>query len=85
MLLLQVTRHGRVLDAGLSGHAVAETVKRACRCAGLDAGEYSGHSMRAGLVTSAAAAGVAELDIARTSRHKSVPTLRTYVREAQLF
>lgn len=74
-----------MLEAGLSGQAVAEAVKRACRRAGVDPAEYSGHSMRAGLVTSAAAAGVAELDIARTSRHKSVPTLRTYVREAQLF
>jgi len=41
-LLLQVTRHGRVLDAGLSGHAVAETVKRACRRAGLDAENTAG-------------------------------------------
>lgn len=64
---------------------MAEAVKRACCRVGVDTAEYSGHSMRAGLVTSAAAAGVAELDIARTSRHKSVPTLRTYVREAQLF
>lgn len=40
--------------------------------------------MRAGLVTRAAA-GVAELDIARTSRHKSVSTSQTYVREAQPF
>ena len=74
-----------MLDAGLSGHAVAETVKRACRRAGLDAGEYSGHSMRAGLVTSAVAAGVAELDIARTSRHKSVIDVADVRREAQLF
>lgn len=84
-LLLRVHRGGRVLDKGLSGHAVAELVKRAVTRAGLDADQYSGHSLRAGLCTAAAAAGVAEVDIARQSRHKSIATLRTYVREAQVF
>ena len=84
-LLLQVARPRSVLDAGLSGHAVAEAVKRACRRVGLDAGEYSGHSMRAGAGDERCGDGVAELDVARTSRHKRVSTSRTYVREAQLF
>lgn len=74
-----------MLDRGPSGHAVAEVVKRCMARAGLDASECSGHSMRAGLVTSAAMAGVAEGDIARTSRHVSVPTLRSYIRPATLF
>lgn len=80
-----MTRHGRVLDRGLSGHAVAEAVKRAVARVGLDPSEYSGHSMRAGLVASAAMAGVSEGDIARTSRHVSVPTLRSYIRPATVF
>ncbi len=37
-----------------------------------DPARFAGHSLRAGLITSAAEAGVAERDIMRHSRHKSV-------------
>ena len=84
-LLLRVHRGDRVLPTGVSGHAIAELVKRAVARAGLDPDEFSGHSLRAGLCTSAAAAGVAEVDIARQSRHKSIAVLRQYVREQSLF
>ena len=53
--------------------------------AGLDYTEYSGHSLRAGLITAAAMANVPERVIAKQSGHKSLPVLRTYIREGSLF
>jgi len=53
--------------------------------AGLDPSLFSGHSLRAGLATSAAAAGLEERDIQRQTRHQSVEQLRRYVRPATVF
>ncbi len=53
--------------------------------AGLDPAGFSAHSLRAGLATSAAAAGVPEADIQRQTRHKSVQVLRGYVRHGSVF
>jgi len=52
--------------------------------AGLDATLFSGHSLRAGFLTSAAGKG-ASIKMMDVSRHKSVDTLRGYVRDAELF
>jgi integrase len=46
---------------------------------------FAGHSLRAGLATSAAIAGVNERKIMDQTRHKSVVMVRRYVREANLF
>lgn len=80
-----ITRHGAMGERRLSDRAVAEVVKRAASAAGLDARRYAGHSLRAGLITAAAEAGVLERDIMRHSRHKSVPVMRRYIRGATLF
>lgn len=69
-LLLRVTRHGRMLNRGVSGHAAAELVERAVARAGLDPA--------AGLLVSPKG------DVARHSRHKSIAMLRQYVREQSL-
>ncbi len=45
----------------------------------------AGHSLRSGLATSAAAAGVPERVIALQTGHKSMATLRRYIREGSLF
>lgn len=84
-LFRPVTRHGHLATSRLSDRAVAEIVKRAARAAGLDPAVFAGHSLRAGLITSAAEAGVAERDIMRHSRHRSVPVMRRYIRGATLF
>lgn len=83
-LFRSVDRHGRVGDS-LSDKAVALIVKRRAEAAGLDPERFSGHSLRAGLATSAAAAGAEERDIQRQTRHKSVVVLRRYIREGELF
>jgi integrase len=76
----------RVLQANrIDGADVARLVKRVTGLAGI-AGDFAGHSLRAGFITSAASsAGVSEVDIMRVSRHKSVTILRDYVRRATVF
>lgn len=84
-LFRPIRRGGAVLTDRLSDRSVALIVKRLAGRAGLDPAKYAGHSLRAGLVTQAALAGVAEHVIGRQSRHKSVAVLRGYVRVATLF
>ena len=79
-----VNRHGRV-NGSLSDRAVALLVKRAAEAAGLDPGGYSGHSLRSGFATSAAAAGASERAIMAQGRWRSLPTARRYIREGSLF
>jgi site-specific recombinase XerD len=79
-----VARDGRIGDR-LSDRAVALVVKRTAAAAGLDPAQFAGHSLRAGLITSAAEADVHERDIMRQSRHKSIPVMRRYIRGATLF
>jgi len=52
---------------------------------GLDPAAYAGHSLRAGFLTSAAARGASVFKMMDVSRHKSVDTLRGYIRDAELF
>jgi integrase len=83
-LFRQVNRHGQVGD-GLTGHAVARIVKRAAAAAGQDPAHVSGHSLRAGLATSAAKAGKSERAIMAQTGHRSVTMVRRYIRDASLF
>ena len=64
---------------------MALVVKAAAEAAGLDSARYAGHSLRAGLATSAAAAGVEERVIAQQTGHKSMTLLRRYIRSGELF
>jgi integrase len=83
-LFRSVDRHGRIGDS-LSDKAVALVVKRRAELAGLDPALFSGHSLRAGLATSAAAHGLEERDIQRQTRHRSLTVLRRYIRDGDLF
>jgi len=80
-----INRHGHVGEARLGDKAVALVVKRAAESAGLDPTQYAGHSLRAGLATSAAAGGAQERDIMRQTGHRSVQMLRRYIRDGELF
>jgi integrase len=70
---------------GLRGHDVARLVKVYAAKAGLDPREFSGHSLRAGFVTSAAESGATVFKIADQTRHKSMDVLRHYVRSVDAF
>ena len=80
-----VDRHGHIGATRLSAQAVALVLKRHAAKAGLDPKEVAGHSLRAGLATSAAAAGVPERVIADQTGHKGTAMLRKYIREGSLF
>jgi len=84
-LFRSIDRHGNTAEGRLSDRGVALIVKRRAEAAGIDPDTVSGHSLRAGLATSAAAAGVSERAIAATTGHKSMTVLRGYIRDGSLF
>jgi hypothetical protein len=53
--------------------------------AGFDPVLFAGHSLRAGFLTSAAKRGASIFKMMDQSRHRSVETLRGYVRDAEIF
>ena len=81
----QMRRGDTVTDRRLSDQSVALIVKRRARTAGLPPALLSGHSLRAGYATAAAATGVEERKIANVTRHKNLPVLRGYIRAATAF
>lgn len=84
-LFRRVSRYGEVMNEGLSAQSVALIVKASARVAGLNAAQFSGHSLRAGLVTSAAKAGASTWKIRQQTGHKSDAMLQRYIRDSQLF
>ena len=80
-----IDRHGNLLPSRLTAQSVANIVKAYAGRAGFDASTFSGHSLRSGFLTSAAAKGASIFKMMDVSRHKSVDTLRGYVRDAELF
>ena len=84
-LLLALDAGSSTRSLGLSDHTVAVIVKRRAKEAGIPAKELSGHSLRAGLATSAALAGKSERAIMRQTGHTSVVMVRRYIRDADLF
>jgi integrase len=81
-LFRAVSKSGGIGAGRLSDGSIARIVKARCAAAGLDAQHFAGHSLRAGMVTSAAENGVAEWKIRLTSRHKS-DVLRQYIRPVE--
>src|SRR5246127_4398433 len=80
-----VNKVGTVSGERLTDRSVANIVKSYAGRAGFDANLFSGHSLRSGFLTSAAAKGASIFKMMDVSRHKSVDTLRGYVRDAELF
>ena len=82
-LFVALNRHWQTGER-LCGRAVARIVARRCAAAGL-AGDFSGHSMRAGFVTTAVANGVDALEISNQARHKSLDMVKRYSRPATIW
>jgi site-specific recombinase XerD len=80
-----IDKAGAVRASRLTCRSVANIVKAYAGRAGFDASMFSGHSLRAGFLTSAAGKGASIFKMMDISRHKSVDTLRGYVRDAELF
>jgi integrase len=79
-----IRKGGQVGDR-LTDRSVAEIVKRHAKRVGLDPVLFAGHSLRAGFLTSAATRGASIFKMMDVSRHRSVETLRGYVRDAEIF
>jgi integrase len=80
-----VSRRGEVLPKQLSSEAVAVIVKQRASSLASEEDRYSGHSLRAGFVTSAAMAGVPMWKIKAQTGHASDAALGRYIRRCELF
>jgi integrase len=80
-----VKKGGAIGLQALSSQSVAAIVKEYAAKAGLDPRNFSGHSLRAGLITSAAKAGVSSWKIREQTGHRSEAMLYRYIRDAEIF
>lgn len=81
-----VDRWGHLGTGPLSGQTVAAVVKAAAELAGLEPGRYSGHSLRAGFCTTAAARGASDRAISHQTGHApNSRVVRAYIRHASVF
>jgi site-specific recombinase XerD len=80
-----INKAAKVSLTRLGDRSVANIVKAHALRVGLDARRFSGHSLRSGFLTSAAANGASIFKMMDVSRHKSADTLRGYIRDAELF
>lgn len=79
-VFMRVLRGGKIVRTRLHNQSVAIVLKRRLSAAGIDPSEFSAHSLRAGLITSARWAGAADSEIQKVTRHRSPVTLETYTR-----
>jgi site-specific recombinase XerD len=84
-LFRPINKSGTMAASRLTCRSVANIVKEYAGRAGFDAAIYSGHSLRSGFLTSAAGRGASIFKMMDQSGHKSIDTLRGYVRDAELF
>lgn len=80
-----IAKGQRLKEARLTDRSVAKIVKTHAARIGLDPASFSGHSLRSGFLTSAAARGASIFKMMDVSRHKCMDTLRGYIRDAELF
>ena len=80
-----VAKGGKVSDQPLADDSASRVVKRYAARVGLEAASFAGHSLRSGFLTSAAESGASIWKLSEVSRHKSLDTLRSYVRRVDLF
>jgi hypothetical protein len=84
-LFRPVAKGGRLGVARLTDKSVCNLVKAYAERIGLEAADFSAHSLRAGFLTSAARRGASVFKMRDVSRHKSMDVLQAYVRDADLF
>jgi len=79
-LFRAISKSGRLTNKPLDSTSIRHILARRINDCGLEGARFSPHSLRAGFITAAANANVPEHLIQRTSRHKSVDILRSYIR-----
>ena len=75
----------KIFKKALTPYSIGKIVKRYAERAGYNPAEYAGHSLRSGFLTSAAMNGASIFKMMDISRHKSMDTLKGYVRQADEF
>ncbi len=83
-LFASIDRHGHIRP-GLSPASIGWILIRRMQAAGMQTAGFSAHSLRAGLVTSAAKAGVPIWAIQRQTGHRSDLTVQRYIRNLGAF
>jgi integrase len=81
----EIDRQGRLQATALNKDSVGLIVKRAAARIGLNPADYAGHSLRAGLATQAYLNGANEIAIMQQTGHRSLATVRKYIRDGSLF
>lgn len=84
-LFRRLRRGGHVTEDAISPRTIATVVKKYAALAGLDPDRFAGHSLRSGFATSACQNGATLFRLMDQTRHRSVETVRAYVRRAGLF
>ena len=84
-VLQAMGRGGRLRGRALTRSDVPRLIKRYVQAIGLDPADYSGHSLRAGFVTSAAVHRARLDKIMEVTRHKSAAMVLRYIRQADAF
>ena len=80
-----IAKGERLQTTRLTDRSVGKIVKAHAVRIGLDPTHFAGHSLRSGFLTSAAARNASIFKMADQSRHKSMDTLRGYIRNAEIF
>lgn len=80
-----VSQSGLIAVERLSGEAVSLVLKERVAAASIDPAGYSGHSLRAGFVTSAVMAGAFTWKVRAQTGHASDAMLSRYIRQAEIF
>lgn len=79
------SRNHRLAWKPMIGETINRTVKLAAESIGLDPKLYGAHSLRSGFVTGAHLNGASDLAIAERTRHKSVQSVKRYLRNPDPF
>jgi site-specific recombinase XerD len=84
-IFVRFSKGSNITEKRLTDQSIALIIKDYLTKAGIDAKNYSGHSLRSGFATSAAEAGAEERSIMTMTGHKSTEMVRRYIKEANLF
>ena len=84
-VFVKFVKGSKITNDRLSDQSVALIIKSYLLKSGINSSDYSGHSLRSGFATSAAAAGAEERSIMAMTGHKSTEMVRRYIKEANLF
>jgi integrase len=84
-LFTPVSASGHIVERGIVGDRINERLKRTLEAIGVDASQFGSHSFRVGFVTTCIRRGASESLIMLRTGHKSLDTMRRYIRTAKAF